>query len=208
MLANPARTLVVDDEPEVVFVPKPLTPEEKLAMMLYQTENVLSFERLQAVPYEKLSAPQLALLSKKGFASREAYESTPLKGRFYTFGPRDVFAQMMQQYGMHVLFEEKLLTDAYWLAKWEAYTAAPPTEEAVLAASLDEQDYFLVYFFTIAMPDSSTREVQVAARDFPNDLQEPALLQRVVEKLGAASGDIIAYTKERYDPVVEIITFG
>jgi hypothetical protein len=62
------------------------TMAEKLTMMLYQTENVLSFERLRAVPYEKLSLPQLALLSTKGFASREAYESTPLKGRFYAFG--------------------------------------------------------------------------------------------------------------------------
>lgn len=207
MLAKHARTLLVDDEPKVVFAPKPLTSEEKFAMMLYQTENALSFERLRVVPYEKLSALQLALLTKKGFASREAYEGTPLKGRFYAFGPRDVFAQMMQQYGMSVLFEEKLIKDTYWLAKWEAFTTASPTEEAVLVASLDEQDYFLVYLLTIAMPDSSSREVQVAARDFPDDLEESAIVQCVVKKLGAASGDIIAYTEEGYDPALEIITF-
>jgi hypothetical protein len=208
MLSKHARILVVDDEPDGLFARKPLLKtEEKFARMLYQTENALSFERLQAVPYEKLSLAQLALLSKKGFASRQAYESTPLKGRFYAFGPRDVFAQMMQVYGMSVLFEEKLIQDAYWLAKWEAYTAAPQHEEAVLAASLDEQDYFLVYLLAIAMPDSSTRTVQVAARDFPDDLAEEAMLQRVVEKLGAASGDIIACTQEGYDPVSEIITF-
>jgi hypothetical protein len=188
---------VVDNEPDGLFARKPvLKSEEKLARMLYQIENVLSFERLRTVPYDKLSLAQLALLSKKGFASREAYESTPLKGRFYAFGPRDVFAQMMQEYGMSVLFEEKLIQDAYWLAKWEAYTAAPQTEEADLAASLDEQDYFLVYLFTITMPDSSTRGVQVAARDFPPDLAEEARLQCVMEKLGATSGDLIAYTEE------------
>jgi hypothetical protein len=209
MLSKPARILVVDDKPEGLFAPKPvLKMEEKLAMMLYQTENVLSFARLRAVPYDKLSLAHLALLSKKGFASRQAYESTPLKGRFYAFGPRDVFAQMMQGYGMSVLFEEKLIQDAYWLAKWEAYTAAPQTEEAVLAASLDEQDYFLVYLLAITMPDGSTRGGQVAARDFPDDLAEKARVQRVVEKLGAASADLIAYTKEGYDPVLEIITFG
>jgi hypothetical protein len=180
----------------------------KLARMLYQTENVLSFARLSTVPYDKLSVLQLALLSTKGFASREAYESTPLNGRFYAFGPRDVFAQMIEGYGMSVLFEEKLIQDAYWLAKWEAYTATSQNEEAVLAASLDEQDYFLVYLFAITMPDSSTRGVQVAARDFPADLTEAARVQRVVEKLGAASADMIAYTEEGYDPVLEIITFG
>jgi hypothetical protein len=180
---------------------------EKLTTMLYQTENVLSFERLRVVPYEKLSVSQLALLSKKGYAGREAYENTPLKGRFYAFGPRDVFAQMMQVYGMSVLFEEKLIQDSYWLAKWQAYNATLPTEEAALAASLDEQDYFLVYLLAIAMPDSSTRGVQVAARDFPADLDEATRLQRVVEKLGAASGDIIAYTQEGYAPDSEIITF-
>jgi hypothetical protein len=208
MLSKHARILVVDDEPDGLFARKPVhTIEEKLTTMLYETENVLSFERLRAVPYEKLSVSQLALLSKKGFANREAYESTPLNGRFYAFGPRDVFAQMMQMYGMSVLFEEKLIQDAYWLAKWEAYNTAPQKEEAVLAASLDEQDYFLVYLLAIAMPDGSTRGVQVAARDFPDDLDEKARLQRVVEKLGAASGDLIAYTKEGYDPVLEIITF-
>jgi hypothetical protein len=181
---------------------------EKLTMMLYQTENVLSFERLRAVPYDQLSLAQFALLAKRGFASREAYESTPLKGRFYAFGPRDVFAQMMQEYGMSVLFEEKLIQDTYWLAKWQAYTAAPQPEEEVLAASLDEQDYFLVYLLAITMPDSSTRGVQVAARDFPAALAQEARVQRVVEKLGAASGFIIAYTEEGYDPVLEIITFG
>jgi hypothetical protein len=113
---------------------------------------------------------------------------------------------MMELYGMSVLFEDKLIQDAYWLAKWKAYTAAPQ-EEADLAASLDEHDYFLVYLLGIAMPDSSTRGVQVAARDFPDDLDEEAMLQRVVEKLYAVSGDIIAYTEEGYDPVLEIITF-
>jgi hypothetical protein len=114
---------------------------------------------------------------------------------------------MMELYGMSVLFEDKLIQDAYWLAKWKAYTAAPQNEEADLAASLDEHDYFLVYLLGIAMPDSSTRGVQVAARDFPDDLDEEAMLQRVVEKLYAVSGDIIAYTEEGYDPVLEIITF-
>jgi hypothetical protein len=208
MLSKHARILVVDDEPDVLFARKLLLKsEEKFAMMLYQTENVLSFERLRAVPYEKLSFLQLALLSKKGFASREAYENTPLKGRFYAFGPRDVFAQMMELYGMSVLFEEKLIQDSYWLAKWKAYTATSQNEEAVLAASLDEHDYFLVYLLGIAMPDSSIRGVQVAARDFLDDLDEEAILQRVVEKLGAVSGDIIAYTEEGYDPFLEIITF-
>jgi hypothetical protein len=208
MLPKHTRILVVDNEPDGLFARKPvLKSEEKLARMLYQTENVLSFERLRAVPYEKLSLAHLALLAKKGFASREAYENTPLKGRFYAFGPRDVFAQMMEVYGLSVLFEEKLIQDAYWLAKWEAYTAAPQHEEAVLAASLDEQDYFLVYLLAITMPDSSTRGVQVAARDFPADLGEEARVQRVVEKIGAASADLIAYTEEGYDPILEIITF-
>jgi hypothetical protein len=81
---------------------------------------------------------------------------------------------MMELYGLSVLFEEKLIQDADWLAKREAYTAAPQQEEAVLAASLDEQDYFLVCLLTITMPDSSTRGVQVAARDFPADLGEAA----------------------------------
>jgi hypothetical protein len=202
MLNVSSKELLQENAPPYVN-----TIEKKFAMMLYQTENVLSFEHLRAVPYEKLSLAQLALLSKKGFTSREAYESTPLKGRFYAFGPRDVFAQMMQVYGMSVLFEEKLIQDAYWLAKWQAYTDAPQHEEAVLAASLDEQDYFLVYLFAITMPDSSTRGVQVAARDFPADLAEEARVQRVVEKLGAASADMIAYTQEGYDPVLEIITF-
>jgi hypothetical protein len=208
MLSKHARILVVDDEPDALFARKPvLKIQEKLARMLYQTENVLSFERLRAVPYDKLSLAHLALLSKKGFASREAYENTPLKGRFYAFGPRDVFAQMMELYGLSVLFEEQLIQDAYWLAKWEAYTATPQNEEAVLAASLNERDYFLVYLFAITMPDGSTRGVQVAARDFPPDLGEEARLQRVAEKLGAASADMIAYTQEGYDPVLEIITF-
>jgi hypothetical protein len=208
MLSKHARILVVEDEPDGLFARKPvLKMEEKFAMMLYQTENVLSFARLSAVPYEKLSLAQRALLSKKGFASREAYESTPLKGRFYAFGPRDVFAQMMELYGMSVLFEEQLIQDAYWLAKWEAYNNAPQTEEAVLAASLDEQDYFLVYLLAVTMPDRSTRGVQVAARDFPADLAEEAMLQRVADKLGAASADMIAYTQEGYDPVLDIITF-
>jgi hypothetical protein len=207
MLSKHARILVADDEPEGLFSLQLLKMEEKLAMMLYQTENVLSFARLRAVPYEELSLAHLALLAQKGFASREAYENTPLKGRFYAFGPRDVFAQMMEEYGMSVLFEEKLIQDTYWLAKWEAYTAAPQQEEAVLAASLDEQDYFLVYFFAITMPDSSIREVQAAARDFPAGLGEEARLQCVVEKLRVASADLIAYTEEGYAPLLEIITF-
>jgi len=132
MLSKHARILVVDDEPDGLFSLQLLKTKEKFASMLYQTENVLSFARLRAVLYDKLSLAHLALLAQKGFASREAYENTPLKGRFYAFGPRDVFAQVMQEYGMSVLFEEKLIQDAYWLAKWEAYTAAPQHEEAVL----------------------------------------------------------------------------
>ena len=102
MLSKHACIQMVDDEPAVLFAHKLLKTGEKFAMRLYQTENVLSFARLQAVPHNQLSLSQLARLAKKGFASREAYESTPLKGRCYAFGPRDVFAQMMQGCDMSV----------------------------------------------------------------------------------------------------------
>jgi transcriptional regulator with XRE-family HTH domain len=182
------------------------TMEDKFTFMLYQTEYVLSWERLSAIPYEELSFSQLAFLSKKGLASPEAYAGTPLKGRYYSYGPRDVFAHMMQQFGMRFLFEEKLIQDPYWLAMWKAFQTAPLDEEAELAASLDEYDYFTVHILDLTMPNGSTRGVQIAARDFPEDVDGEALLQRAIEKLGAVSGEILAYTEEGYDPVSEIIT--
>lgn len=179
--------------------------EDKFSLMLYQTENVLSFERLSAVSYDELSVSQLSLLSAKGLASREAYENTPLGGRFYAYGPPQVFGHMMQNFGMSILFEEKLIQDPYWQAKWKIYKEARQGKEPDLAASLDEYDYFTVYLFGLTMPDGTTRGVQMAERDFPEELDEESVLQRMITHLGAVSGDILAYTEEGYDPVSEII---
>lgn len=179
--------------------------EDKFSMMLYQTENVLSFERLSAVPYDELSLPQLMLLAEKGLAGQEAYENTPLGGRFYAFGPQQVFGHMMQNFGMSILFEEKLVRDPYWQAKWKLYKATQKGKKPELADSLDEYDYFRVYLIDLTMPDGSTRGVQMAERDFPEELDEESVLQRIITRLGAVSGDILAYTEEGYDPVSEII---
>ncbi|TVT36738.1 helix-turn-helix transcriptional regulator [Hymenobacter setariae] len=180
--------------------------EDKFSLMLYQTENVLSFERLSAVPYDELTLPQLMLLTEKGLASQEAYENTPLGGRFYAFGPQQVFGHMMQNFGMSILFEEKLVQDPYWQAKWKLYKAAQQGKKPELADSLDEYDYFTVYLFDLTMPDGSSRGVQMAERDFPEELDEEEVLQRMIVHLGAVSGDILAYNVEGYDPISEIIT--
>lgn len=179
--------------------------DDKFSMMLYQTENVLSFERLSVVPYAELSVPQLSLLAEKGLAGQEAYENSPLGGRFYAFGPQQVFAHMMQNFGMSMLFEEKLVQDPYWQAKWKHYKATRQGKKPELADSLDEYDYFTVYLFDLTMPDGSSRGVQMAARDFPEELDEEGVLQRMIVHLGAVSGGIMAYNEEGYDPISEII---
>ena len=49
---------------------------------------------LAVVPYDELTLEQLVLLTSKGFGSRAAYEDTPMCGRLYSYGPRQIINLM------------------------------------------------------------------------------------------------------------------
>lgn len=65
-----------------------------------------------------------------------------------------------------------------------------------LTASLNKHDYFTVYFFDLTMPNSTSKAVQMAERDFPGGLSEKAILQWVITRMGAELEGVVTYNEE------------
>ncbi len=173
---------------------------DKFSLMLSQTYHTLSETLFTTIPYDNLEPKHLAQLLPKGITSREAYEDTPLGGRIYKFGPKEAFQRMMQHYGMDVLFEENMIKDKYWLQKWKAYKGNTNSE-----FELDDKEYFVVHIIMLTMLDAEERWVQMAERDFPEGADEDEVLNYIVNKTGALTGEYMAFTIDGYDPFSEII---
>ena len=178
---------------------------DKFSLMLHLAYHTLSYQQFSAVPYEQLNFEQLSQLSAKGFASQESYENTPLGGRIYDVGPKKVFAQMIEQLGMQVLFEEKLVRDENWLKMWHEYQQSLNTNSSEPSFDLDEHEYFIVYMISLTMPDGETQMVQLAERDFPQGVNELGALDHLIKQTGADKGDILGVTEEGYAPFGEIV---
>lgn len=173
---------------------------EELSLMLLQTDDQLSEKLYRMIQYQDLKPEHKKLLQEKGFDSQEAYENTPLGGRIYAFGPKDVFLFMVQNCGMEVLFQRNMILNDYWTKRWKTCLKREGSE-----IEIDDRDYFVTYIFMLKMPGNKERWVQFAERDFPEGADEWDALDYLKEKTGALDGKIMCWGKDGYDPVTEII---
>lgn len=173
--------------------------------MLDLAYNYLALD-LTVVPYEELTLDQLALMTSKGYGSREAYEDTPLQGRLYTYGPRLVIRTMLREMQMATLFEHHLIQDPSWLRHWEDFQRFRVTPGAYAEPEVDETAYLLVFLLTLTMPDGSKRHLELAQRDIPEGMDEEDALQQLLATHGATDGDIMAMTYDGYTTRCDIVT--
>lgn len=194
---------------------------EELAMMMFHSEHQLSEKYYEMIPYNQLNSEHKLLLKQKGFDSQEAYEDTPLNGRIYKFGPKDLRRTMFENFGFDVLFRRDMILDEYWKEQWEKYNKerkkikiwfdenGKTQHEDNNEIEIDEYDYFVVFWGELKMPDGAERSMQFAARDFPDNFaDESEILNYIIDKTGAISGDIMCWTDSGYDPVSEIIKYS
>jgi transcriptional regulator with XRE-family HTH domain len=182
------------------FVSK--TFSKKLEWMLFETDLTLSQTFYEIIPYKDLTLEHKKLLKQKSLDEKERYETSPLGGRIYKYGPKDVFKYMMDALGMSVLFKENMIDDKYWINRWNKHIT-----KANELIEVDEFDYFEVCIFELKMPDCTERWIQIAARDFPEgvaDTEETAV-KYLKKKTGAIEGTYVCHTLDGYDPVTEII---
>jgi transcriptional regulator with XRE-family HTH domain len=178
---------------------------KELSLMLFQTKDQLSQKLYRVTSFDNLTPQHLELLRQKGFDSKEKYEDTPLNGRIYEFGPKDIFKFMIENCGMKVLFERNLILDDYWQNAWKEYIKNKESKTFKTNIELDDQDYFLVYMLLLKFSGGKEKYVQFAERDFLELGDEWNVLEYLKTITGALDGEIICFTTEGYDPVTEII---
>lgn len=190
---------------------------EEFSLMLHLTEYWLSEKLYRMVAYKDLKPEHKKLLQEKGFNNQEAYENTPLGGRIYEFGPRDVFRFIVENCGMDVLFRRNMILDDYWNCKWKKYLKEKSKTSIDFNADeqfyignkntieIDDTDYFLVYMIELKMPGNKNRHVQFAERDFPEGVDEWGALDYLKVKTGALDGDILCFSIDGYEHITEII---
>ena len=202
---------------EIIDDPVYNSISEELTLMLFSTDYQLSGKLCRTTPYEELTAENLQLLRKKGFDNKEKYEDTPLGGRIYAFGPRDVFRFMVEDCGMETLFRSNLIKDSYWTQKYQEYKKQKDKISICLNENgqieyedkdhieIDDRDYFVVFIIELIMQGNKDRWVQISERDFPEGTDERGALEYVINKTGALSGQIMCFSLEGYGPEFEII---
>lgn len=169
------------------------------SLMLSMTEHQLSEKLLKVIPFDQLSAEHLALLKTKGLSSKQQYENTPLNGRIFSFGPKDVFKFMMLRCGMEALFNKGYILEPYWKDRWSLFMA-DQERKCEPRVELDERDYFVVFFYELITADCKELFVQFAERDFPEGVDEFAALDLLKAHYSAIEGDILCYSIEGYCP--------
>ncbi|WMJ72239.1 helix-turn-helix transcriptional regulator [Cytophagaceae bacterium ABcell3] len=168
--------------------------KEDLTMMLFQMDYQLTENLVRTVPYDELSDLQIKKLKEKGLYEREVYESTPLGGRVYKFSPDWIFDFMIRKCGLEVLFKHNLINSELWQNKWRNYQKQIPNYNEI---AIDETDYCVSYTFCLNMPGGTERWFEFADRDFPlvnGHHCEWKALERLVDKFGALTGDIMCYS--------------
>lgn len=179
-----------------------LSSTDELILMLYQTEYFLEKRFIEAIPFEQLSWEQKKFLRKRGIVLKEEYITPHYGGRLFKTGHRDIFKMMMDQCGMKFIFEKSLPLGVYWSNKWDLYKTNTNEPE------VDLNDYFDVILFILKMPNSGEdecRNVQMAIRDIPDGYNEYSVIDYVIERCGAESGEAVAWTPDGYDPLSDII---
>lgn len=216
------RIAAVLNVPTTLLVSLPAGPTESTTwndfdLMLEMTYEHLSWN-LTVVPYDELTLEQHALLTSKGFGSREAYEDTPLRGRLYSYGPRQILSEMFRGFNFSTLFEHHLVQHPTWLQRWGLYTlqeaarqvmATRPTEEQatwVQEPEVDDKAYLVVFSITLRMPDGTEQFLELAQRDIPEEMDEEQALQQLILSRGATDGDIMCFTYDGYTCVKDIVT--
>jgi hypothetical protein len=174
--------------------------------MLEMVYHHLSWNKLTFVPYDDLTAGQLAMLTAKGFTGREAYEDTPSGGRLYAYGPQQIVRLMLGSLHMATLFEQHLVQDASWLYHWQLDQQLQAADLALSVPDVDEAEYFVVFLIGLNMPDGTEQGVQLAQRNIPEGLSEHQALEKLISSTGALDGYIGACTVDGYAPFDEIIT--
>lgn len=195
----------------------PPTPWNDFDFMLEMAYEHYSW-KLTVVSYDDLTLEQLALLTSRGFGSREKYEDTPLRGRLYSYGPRQILDELFRGLSFSTLFELHLVEHPIWLNRWQqhqqrqshqAMVAKLPAEEREAFAEepeVDEREYLVVLMITLTMPDGSEQHLELAHRDIPEGLDEEQALQQLITSRGASDGDILAFTFDGYTTHEEIVT--
>lgn len=190
---------------------------DELSLMLSQTNEQLSEKLYRVIPFENLTSKHFELLRQKNFDNKDAYEDTPLGGRIYKFGPRNVFGFMIENCGMEVLFQRNLILDDYWIYRWKEYLKSKEKIKMFFDENgkfniednndieYDDKDYFLVYMILLKFTGNKEQCVQYAERDFPEGVNEWEALEYLKNKTGALDGEILCFSIDGYDPVTEII---
>ncbi|GGG59470.1 helix-turn-helix domain-containing protein [Hymenobacter glacieicola] len=193
------------------------TPWNDFDFMLEMAYEYLSWT-LAVVPYDDLTLEQLALVTSKGFGSREAYENTPHRGRLYSRGPQQIIREMLSALSFSTLFEHHLVQHPTWLAHWgrhqlaearRAVVATLPTDQQealVEEPEVDGEDYLMVFLITLIMPDGSDQHLELAQRDIPIGMDEEQALQQLIISRGALGGDILCFTYDGYTCAKDIVT--
>ncbi|MBT9394405.1 helix-turn-helix transcriptional regulator [Hymenobacter sp. NST-14] len=186
-------------------------------LMLEMAYEHMSYN-VAVIPYDELTLEQLALVTSKGYGSREAYENTPLQGRLYSHGPRQILDQLFRGLGFSTLFEHYLVEHPTWLQRWATYSLREERQKvlALLPAGeqenypeepeVDERDYLLVFSISLNMPDGTEQHLELAQRDIPEGLDEEQALQQLIRTRGAVDGDIRCFTFDGYTMIWDIVT--
>jgi transcriptional regulator with XRE-family HTH domain len=203
---------IINDDPVYKSI------SDELSMMVSKTHNRLSDQLLSMIPYDKLTPEHKKLLKEKGFETKEAYESTPLRGRIYEFGSRDVLRILFENCGMDILFRRNLITDDYWVNRWSTYckngekiTMSFGENDKFIfndknGMEIDTHDYFVAYQAELKMTGNKERWIQFAERDFPACVDEWEALEYIKKKTSALEAEILCFTTDGFDPFAEIIT--
>jgi DNA-binding XRE family transcriptional regulator len=170
---------------------------EELSSMVCWTFIDLCERLVKVIPYSRLAVAQKQLLEQKGLAGKVVYENTPLGGRLYDFGPRDVFRTMMDN-GMDVLFKRGLVTEDWLVNKWKGCRDTD--------VEVDCFDYFVVFLVELKMPDGKTNCVQIAERDLPAGVNEDYVEKYLRDRFGALDAELMCWTDTGYSPVDEIVS--
>jgi len=211
LLHRIAAVLQVQPTLLISSAPNEVTHWNDFDLMLESAFHHLSV-KLAVVAYDDLTLEQVGLITSKGFGSREAYEDTPLRGRLYSYGPRQIIDRMMRELGYSTLFEHHLVQHPTWLAHWERYQRDVASKKAAGGrpgevqphhadeVELDEQTYLVVFMLTLTMPDGSEQHLELAQRDIPEGMDEEQALQQIIRSRGAVEGGILCYSVDGYTP--------
>lgn len=165
-------------------------------VMFIHTYHSLCELMFKAVPYDDLDRKQFLELSKKGIIGRSSYENTPLKGRLYKVGPKDVFRFVVENCGMDYLFKGGMITERFWVSKWKNYKLENNGQQELY--ELDLHEYFLVYHIQLTFSGEDIC-YQIAERDFPDFVNESNLIETAKKHTKADTGEIMCYSFEGYD---------